>query len=103
MELRGKRVAILVEDNCDALEVWYPHLRLREAGAEVTIVGPEARIYMSRHGLPVQARVGADQVRADDFEAIVIPGGSAAEAISQQPAMLALRSMKRSTKASCSR
>jgi protease I len=45
---------------------------------------------MSRHGLPVQARVGVDQVRADDFEALVIPGGSAAEVISQQSVMLAL-------------
>jgi protease I len=90
MELQGKRVAILVEDNYEALEVWYPALRLRAAGAEVSIVGTEARRYVSTHGLPVRAQAGADQVTADDIAAIVIPGGSAAEAISYQPTMLAL-------------
>jgi protease I len=90
MKLQGKRVAILVEDNYEALEVWYPDLCLREAGAEVTIVGPEARSYKSTHGLPVQARVSADQIRVDDFDALVIPSGAAAEAISYQPPMLAL-------------
>jgi protease I len=90
MELESKQVAILVEDNYEALEVWYPNLRLHEAGAEVTIVGPQARSYMSSYGLPVQAHVSADHVQAKDFDAIVIPGGSAAEAISQQPGMLAL-------------
>jgi protease I len=90
MDLEGKRVAILVEDNYEALEVWYPNLCLHEAGAEVSIIGPRARSYMSSYGLPVQADVSADHVQAKDFDAIVIPGGSAAEAISQQPGMLAL-------------
>jgi protease I len=90
MKLQGKRVAILVEDNYEALEVWYPDLCLREAGVEVTIVGPEARSYKSTHGLPVQARVSADQIRVADFDALVIPSGAAAEAISYQPPMLAL-------------
>jgi protease I len=90
MKLHDKRVAILVEDNYDALEVWYPALRLRAAGAEVTIVGTQARCYVSTHGIPVRAQVSADQVTADDLAAIVIPGGSAAEAISYQPTMLAL-------------
>jgi len=39
MELRGKRVAILAENNYQELELWYPLLRLREAGATVTVVG----------------------------------------------------------------
>lgn len=37
MELQGKRVAILVEDNYEDLELWYPTLRLLEAGAHVTV------------------------------------------------------------------
>jgi DJ-1/PfpI family len=63
MDLEGKRVAILVEDNYEALEVWYLNLRLHEAGAEVTIVGPQAHSYMSSYGLPVQAQVSADHVQ----------------------------------------
>lgn len=90
MELRGKRVAILVEDYYKALEVWYPLLRFREAEAAVTVVGLTARSYVSTDGIPIQADASAAQVRADDFEAIVIPSGSAAETISQHPEMLAL-------------
>ena len=90
MELRGKRVAILVEDDYKALEVWYPLLRFREAEAAMTVVGLTARSYVSTDGIPIHADASAEQVRADDFEAIVIPGGSAAETISQHPEMLAL-------------
>jgi protease I len=90
MELRGKRVAILVEDDYKTLEVWYPLLRFREAEATVTVVGPGVRSYTSAQGIPIQAEASAEQVRAEDFEAIVIPSGTAAETISQHPPMLAL-------------
>jgi protease I len=82
MELRGKRVAILVEDNYADLELWYLTLRLREAGADGTIVGPEAYTYTSTHGIAVQADASADQVQVDNFDALVIPGGSVADALS---------------------
>jgi protease I len=90
MQLRGKRIAILVEENYQALEVWYAMLHFRDAEAVVTIVGPSANNYASTDGIPIQADASAEQVRAEDFEAIIIPSGSAAEAISQHPTMLAL-------------
>ena len=40
MNLTGKRVAVLVEQKYEELEVWYPVYRLREAGCAVTLVGP---------------------------------------------------------------
>jgi protease I len=90
MELRGKRIAILVEDNYKALEVWYSMLHFREAEAAVTVIGPNASNYASTDGISIQADASAEQVRAEDFEAFIIPSGSAAEAISQHPTMLAL-------------
>ena len=90
MELRGKRIAILVEDNYKAFEVWYSMLHFREAEAAVTVIGPSASNYASTDGIPIQADASAEQVRAEDFEAFIIPSGSAAEAISQRPTMLAL-------------
>jgi len=42
MDLTGKRIAILAEELYEDLELWYPALRFREAGAEVTIVGTNA-------------------------------------------------------------
>ena len=40
--LRGRRVLILVGEIYEDLELWYPKLRLQEAGAEVIVAGPEA-------------------------------------------------------------
>ncbi len=78
MELGGKRVAVLVEDLYEDLELWYPVLRLREAGAEVKVVGPEAgAVYKSKNGYPAKADLGIQEVRPQDFDAVVIPGGYA--------------------------
>ena len=76
MELSGRRVAVLVENYYQELEVWYPILRLREAGAEVTAVGSEAgALYKSKLGYPVKAEAAVEDVSADDFDAVVAPGG----------------------------
>ena len=60
--LKGKRVAVLVEKFYEDLELWYPVLRLREAGADVTIVGPRAgETYLSKHGYPALSDAAADE------------------------------------------
>ena len=74
--IAGKRVAVLVEKMYEDLELWYPVLRLREAGCLVTIVGPKAgETYASKHGYPAKADASAGEVRAADFDAVVVPGG----------------------------
>lgn len=74
--LKGKRVAVLVEKFYEDLELWYPVLRLREAGCTVSIVGPKAgETYASKHGYPAKADTSAAEVKASDFDAVVIPGG----------------------------
>ena len=65
MKLQGKRVAVLAENNYQEMELWYPLLRLREAGAETFVVGTgSADTYKSKLGYPVQVDVHADQVSA---------------------------------------
>ncbi len=71
MELQGKRVAILAENNYQVLELWYPLLRLQEAGAKVKVVG-SATTYASEHGYEVKVDVAADEVKAADFDLILI-------------------------------
>lgn len=91
MELRGKRVAILAEDNYEDPELWYPYYRMVEAGAKVRVVGNAgADVYHSKHGYPVTVDVAADAVTAADFDAIVIPGGYAPDRMRRYPAMLDL-------------
>ena len=74
--VRDKRIAVLVEKMYEDLELWYPVLRLREAGCLVRIVGPKAgETYPSKHGYPAKADTAASDVTAGDFDAVVIPGG----------------------------
>ncbi len=74
--VRDKRIAVLVEKLYEDLELWYPVLRLREAGCNVRIVGPKAgETYNSKHGYPAKADTAAGDVTASDFDAVVIPGG----------------------------
>ncbi|MBX6313650.1 MAG: type 1 glutamine amidotransferase [Isosphaeraceae bacterium] len=88
---QGKRVAVLVEKLYEDLELWYPVLRLREAGCDVKIVGPKAgETYPSKHGYPAKAEVAAAEVKADDFDAIVIPGGYSPDHMRRTRAMVDL-------------
>src|SRR6266700_1017926 len=65
VELKGKCVAVLVEQKYEELEVWYPVYRLREAGCEVVLIGPEAgKIYPSKLGYPATAEAAAADVSA---------------------------------------
>jgi protease I len=91
MTLEGKRVAVLAENSYQELELWYPLLRLREAGAEVLVVGTgSADTYTSKLGYPVQVDVAADQVSATSLDAIVVPGGYAPDLMRRYPAMVSL-------------
>ena len=90
-ELEGRRAAVLVEQQYQEMEVWYPVYRLREAGCRVTLVGPEAgHTYPSKLGYPAKSDKAAGDVSANDFDAIVIPGGFAPDFLRRSEAILKL-------------
>ena len=90
MELSGRSVAVLVENNHQDLEVWYPIFRFQEAGADVSIIGPEADSYTSKLGYPVIADTAADKAKGKLFDAIIVPGGYAPDLMRLNPAMIEL-------------
>jgi protease I len=91
MRLQGKRIAILAEDLYQELEVWYPLLRFREEGAEVVVVGSgAAKVHTSKYGYPVAVDKFASEVQADQFDAVIIPGGYAPDHMRRHPAMVSL-------------
>ncbi len=91
MRLKGKRVAVLVEEGFEDLEFWVVVMRLREEGAEVTVVGSgRQEAFRGKHCLEAKPDVAADQVSPDDFDALVIPGGWAPDKLRRFPAVLDL-------------
>lgn len=91
MELQGKKVAILVENMFNVFEFWYPYYRLKEAGAEVVVVGSgSAEVFTGKPATEVRADAGAEQVSASDFDGMVIPGGYAPDIMRRHPKMVQL-------------
>lgn len=90
MSLRGKTVAVFAENLYQELELWYPLLRFQEAGAEVKVIGTGQPTYTSKHGYPVNVSASAAEVSAQDFDAVIIPGGYAPDHLRRHPAVLKL-------------
>ncbi|HEU5193185.1 MAG TPA: type 1 glutamine amidotransferase domain-containing protein [Methylomirabilota bacterium] len=91
MKLQGKRIAILAENMYQEMELWVPYYRFKEEGAEVKVVGAGgAKGYTSKHGYPVSVDVQAEQVRAVEFDAVIVPGGYAPDMMRRHDAMVGL-------------
>ncbi len=89
MPLNGKKVALMLADEYQELEVWYPYYRLIEEGAEVTRVAPEAGTsYPSKHGYACESDAAAGDVSGGDFDAVVIPGGWAPDFMRRDESMI---------------
>ena len=74
--LDGRRLLMFVDDIYEDLELWYPKLRMTEAGAHVTVAGPEAgRSYSGKHGYPCIADAAIRDMEATDFQGLIVPGG----------------------------
>lgn len=88
MRLKDKKIAIFIEDIYEDTEFWYPYYRMKEEGAEVAIIGPEIKSYKGKNGVPAKADKTVHDVRAADFDALIIPGGYSPDRMRRVPAMV---------------
>jgi protease I len=71
-----KKIAILIENQYDAKELLYPYYRMQEEGYEVHLIGTKAKTtYTSKNGVPLDSDFASQDVTADQYDALIIPGG----------------------------
>lgn len=85
-----RKVAVLVEDDYEDLELWYPYFRLIEAGYEPVLIGPREGTYRGKRGYEAKVTLSADQADARELLGMVIPGGWAPDRLRRHPAVVEL-------------
>jgi protease I len=88
--LEGMRTVVLVAEGVEDLEYWVTVMRLREAGAQVASVGLSLEPVAGKNGLEARADRLAADVRADEVDGLVIPGGWAPDKLRRYPAIIDL-------------
>jgi deglycase len=72
------RVLILAADDFEDMELLYPLYRLREEGVDVTVASLGGRPVTGKKGHgPVAVDAATDDVEAEAYDALVVPGGYA--------------------------
>jgi protease I len=90
-DLTGTRILIFVGDDYEDLELWYPKLRLEEAGAQVTVAGLEAKKkYTGKNGYPCVSDADIASMNTADFHGVVVPGGWMPDKLRREPKVLSL-------------
>jgi len=86
-ELKGKRIVMLAGEGFEDMELMYPLFRLRnEACADVTVAGlKELEMLTGKNGLKVTVELSFKDLKVDNFDALVIPGGQSPDHIRVYP------------------
>lgn len=82
---------MFVDDIYEDLELWYPRLRMIEAGANVIVAGPLAEtVYKGKNGYPCRSDARISEMLADDFCGLIIPGGFMPDKLRRDPYLLSV-------------
>jgi protease I len=86
-----RKVLLLAASLFEDMELLYPLYRLGEAEVAVTVAGLDRTPVTGKKGHgPVAVDATVDEVAADDFDALVIPGGYAPDLLRRSEAVLEL-------------
>jgi protease I len=87
--MAAKRIAIMVDEMYQVIEVWYPYYRLKEEGLDVDFVAAEAKKeYHSKEGYPCVSDVAAGDAKAADYDCLIVPGGFAPDFMRRSAAVI---------------
>ena len=83
-------ILCLVGPEYEDLEVWYPKLRLEEAGFAVPLAGIGEASYRGKHGYPAPVDGHVNDYSAADIAGIIAPGGWAPDKLRRDKKVLSL-------------
>ncbi|PSL50552.1 protease I [Salsuginibacillus halophilus] len=76
MDLTGLKVLTVTDHEFEDLELMYPIYRLHEAGATVEVAGQEkGKTYIGKYGVPVESDISFTEMKPEDYDGILVPGG----------------------------
>lgn len=85
-----KTLLTFVDDLYEDLELWYPKLRLEEAGYAMRMAALEFKSYQGKHGYPAKADLLLKDARSEDFCGLLIPGGFMPDKLRREAKVLSL-------------
>lgn len=88
MMLENKKIAILIAEFFEEIEFWYPYYRFKETNAEVSVLGAVKGVFIGKNGMKAQSDFSIDSVKADNFDAVVVPGGFAPDYLRREPKII---------------
>ena len=73
---------------CDDSEIQYPLYRLLEEGYEVDVATKDGQDVIAKHYVKIPANKVIDKVKQEEYDALMLPGGSAPEKLRQMPSVI---------------
>ncbi len=73
-----KKILIMLDEGVEDVEFLYPYYRFQEEGYRVDVVAAKAKeTYQGKHGVPMVSDLSPEQVKIDEYQGLIIPGGRA--------------------------
>ena len=85
-----KPLLAFVDDIYEDLELWYPLLRMQEAGYAMRLAATELRTFSGKHGYPATSDLLLAEARSEEFAGLLVPGGFMPDKLRRDPRVLAL-------------
>ncbi len=86
----NKTLLTFVDDIYEDLELWYPKLRVEEAGYAMRLAAPEIKTYKGKHGYPAKSNILLKDARSEDFCGLLVPGGFMPDKLRRDAKVLSL-------------
>jgi protease I len=78
-DLKGKTAALIAADEFEDLELFHPMYRLQEEGVRTIVIGLTNDPIKGKKGYSITPNASIDDVNAENFDFLVVPGGKSPE------------------------